>query len=53
VVPHHYGEYLAEQIPGAHYVELDGADQPPFTETAEAIAALIADFATSCSKRRA
>jgi DNA-binding SARP family transcriptional activator/pimeloyl-ACP methyl ester carboxylesterase len=53
VIPRSYGEYLAEQIAGARYVELDGSDQPPFTETAEAVAALIADFATSCRARDA
>ena len=47
VVPLRYGEYLAANAPGAVFVELDGADQPPFTEGTDVIAdvALYAPFA--------
>ncbi len=34
VVPLRYGRYLAEHLPDARLVELDGEDQPPFTEDA-------------------
>lgn len=45
VVPLHYGRYLAAEIPGARIVEIDGGDQPPFTERAAEIAAHIVEFA--------
>jgi pimeloyl-ACP methyl ester carboxylesterase len=45
VIPLVHGAYLARQIPGASFVEIDGADQPPFTEHAEQIAGRIIDFA--------
>jgi pimeloyl-ACP methyl ester carboxylesterase/DNA-binding SARP family transcriptional activator len=47
VVARHHGEYLAAQIPGAAYVEVDGFDQPPFTEGADLIAERILEFAES------
>jgi len=39
-----HGRFLAEHIPGATYVELAGADTPPFTENSEVILEEIEDF---------
>lgn len=36
-IPLRHGEYLAERIPGAEYVELPGADGPMFWETPDLI----------------
>jgi DNA-binding SARP family transcriptional activator/pimeloyl-ACP methyl ester carboxylesterase len=49
VVPLVYGEHLAATIPGAKFVAIDGADQPPFTEGADEFVALIRDFAVQLS----
>jgi len=38
--------YLAEQIPGARYVELDGADSLPFIGDSEAIVEEVREFLT-------
>ncbi len=46
VVPRRFGRHLADAIPGARLLEMDGADQPPFTEGAVDIADAIASFAT-------
>jgi DNA-binding SARP family transcriptional activator/pimeloyl-ACP methyl ester carboxylesterase len=45
VVPLPYGRYLAQHLPHASLVELDGEDQPPFTQDAEAIADAVVAFA--------
>ena len=49
VVPLQHGAFLAERIPSARFIELEGADQSPFTEGANAIADSVSDFATSLS----
>jgi class 3 adenylate cyclase len=41
-----HGRFLAEQIAGARYVELPGADHVPFLGDSEAIAAEIEEFVT-------
>jgi pimeloyl-ACP methyl ester carboxylesterase/DNA-binding SARP family transcriptional activator len=45
VIPRRHGLFLAERIPRARYVELDGADQPPFTGDAATMADQILRFA--------
>lgn len=49
VVPWQHGAFLADHIPSARFVELDGADQPPFTEGASTIADAVTDFVTTLS----
>jgi DNA-binding SARP family transcriptional activator/pimeloyl-ACP methyl ester carboxylesterase len=44
VVPVRCGRFLAENIGGATYFELDGADQPPFTGDSTQVTDLILDF---------
>jgi class 3 adenylate cyclase len=44
LVPHMHGEYLAEHIPGARYVELSGEDHLPFTEDADALLDEVEEF---------
>ena len=44
VVPLQHGAFLARHIRSARFIELDGADQPPFTEDAATIADSITDF---------
>jgi class 3 adenylate cyclase len=44
LVPHMHGEYLAQHIPGARYVELPGADHVPFTEDADALLDEVEEF---------
>ena len=41
-----HGRYLGERIPGAKYVEIPGADTPPFTENAELVLEEIEEFLT-------
>jgi class 3 adenylate cyclase len=41
-----HGRYLAEHIPGARYVELDGADHLPYLAAADAIVAETREFLT-------
>ncbi len=52
IVPLRYGAFLAEHIPSVRFHELDGADQPAFTEGATAIAGLISTFTTTLSAAR-
>jgi pimeloyl-ACP methyl ester carboxylesterase len=51
VVPSAHGAYLAKHLPDARFVEVDGSDQPPFTEGGDEIAELIARFATDATSR--
>jgi class 3 adenylate cyclase/alpha-beta hydrolase superfamily lysophospholipase len=44
IVPASHGRYLAEQIPGARYEELAGADGPIYSEGAERGLQLIEEF---------
>ena len=41
-----HGRYLADHIPGARYVELDGADHLPYLAAADAIVAETREFLT-------
>jgi class 3 adenylate cyclase len=41
-----HGQYMAEHIPDARYVELPGADMTPFTENAETVVEEIEEFLT-------
>jgi class 3 adenylate cyclase/pimeloyl-ACP methyl ester carboxylesterase len=41
-----HGRHLAEHIPGTKYVEIGGADVPPFTENAEVVLEEIEEFLT-------
>jgi pimeloyl-ACP methyl ester carboxylesterase len=41
-----HSRYIAEQIPGARYVELDGADSLPFVGDADAIIEEVEEFLT-------
>ncbi len=41
-----HSRYLAEHIPGARYVELDGADSFPFIGDSDAIVEEIEEFLT-------
>jgi class 3 adenylate cyclase len=41
-----HGQYIAERIPGARYVELAGSDMPPFTENADSVVEEIEEFLT-------
>lgn len=47
VVPLPHGRYLAEHVPGARLVELEGEDQPPFTGGADELADQVVEFALS------
>jgi DNA-binding SARP family transcriptional activator/pimeloyl-ACP methyl ester carboxylesterase len=47
-----HGAYLATHIGGARFVEVDGSDQPPFTEGASEIADLMVSFAQGLLGRR-
>jgi pimeloyl-ACP methyl ester carboxylesterase/DNA-binding SARP family transcriptional activator len=44
VVPARFGRFLAEHIDNATYIELEGADQPPFTGDSTQVTDLILDF---------
>jgi class 3 adenylate cyclase len=44
LIPHMHGQYLAEHIPGARYVELSGEDHVPFTGDADAILDEVEEF---------
>ena len=46
LVPPEHGRYLAEHIPGARYVELEGDDHAAFTGNADELVDDIADFLT-------
>lgn len=52
IVPLTHGRHLATHIPGARMVELDGRDQPPFTEHGARTAQLIAEFAAQVASVR-
>jgi class 3 adenylate cyclase len=41
-----HGRYLGEHIPRAKYVEIEGADAPPFTENADVVLEEIEEFLT-------
>jgi pimeloyl-ACP methyl ester carboxylesterase/class 3 adenylate cyclase len=45
-IPVEYGRYLAEQIPGANLVELDGVDHLPFVGDIESIVGEVEEFLT-------
>jgi pimeloyl-ACP methyl ester carboxylesterase len=47
VVPMAHGAFLAEHVRDSRLVEIEGADQTPFTEGADFIADLIIEFATT------
>jgi DNA-binding SARP family transcriptional activator/pimeloyl-ACP methyl ester carboxylesterase len=47
VIPIAHGAFLAHGLPNARLVEIDGADQTPFTESAETVAHWVVDFATA------
>lgn len=49
VVPLRCGAFLAQHIPSARFIELDGADQPIFTEDSDAVADLVTDFVSTLS----
>jgi pimeloyl-ACP methyl ester carboxylesterase len=44
LVPVRHGRHIASQIPGARFVELEGADHLPFVGDAEAVLAEVQDF---------
>jgi pimeloyl-ACP methyl ester carboxylesterase len=52
LIPHMHGEYLAEHIPGARYVELSGVDHLPFTEDADALLDEIEEFVVGTRSSR-
>ena len=52
LVPHMHGEYLADHIPGARYVELPGADHLPFTEDADALLDEVEEFVVGTRSTR-
>jgi pimeloyl-ACP methyl ester carboxylesterase/DNA-binding SARP family transcriptional activator len=43
-VPVHHGRYLAAAIPGARYIELEGADHIPYLGNSEAVISAIHEF---------
>jgi pimeloyl-ACP methyl ester carboxylesterase len=45
-LPVHYGRYLADHIPGARYLEVDGAEHPPWLTDADNILVEIEEFLT-------
>jgi len=45
-VPVEYGRYMAERMPGAKYVELDGIDHVPFSGNTDAILGEVEEFLT-------
>ena len=47
-----HSRYLAENIPGARYVELDGVDSFPFVGDSDAIVEEIEEFLTGGRTRR-
>jgi DNA-binding SARP family transcriptional activator/pimeloyl-ACP methyl ester carboxylesterase len=47
VIPMVHGAYLAQRLRRARFVEIEGSDQTPFTEGADAIAAIVIDFVTA------
>ena len=47
IVPVRHGRFLADHIPGARFIEVDGADQTPFTDGGDKVADSIIEFATS------
>ena len=46
LIPVEYGRYMAERIPGAKYVELPGADHPPWVGNADTILDEVEEFLT-------
>jgi class 3 adenylate cyclase len=46
IVPFAQGKWLAEQIPGARFVELDGQDHVPWLDVADEVITEIRDFLT-------
>jgi class 3 adenylate cyclase/pimeloyl-ACP methyl ester carboxylesterase len=52
IVPVDNGRYLAEKIPGAKYVELEGTDHIPFFGDWEAVADELEEFATGSRRAR-
>lgn len=51
VVPVEAGRYLAEHIPGARYVEIDGADHFPFEGDSAAMVGVVEEFLTGSRTR--
>ncbi len=47
------GRYLAEHIPGARYVELEGVDHPPYLGDSESVSAEVEAFVTGARTARA
>ncbi len=47
-----HGRYLAEHLPAAKYVEIDGADAPPFTGNADVVLEEIEEFLTGARHHR-
>jgi len=47
VIPIAHGAYLAMGLRNGSFVQIDGADQTPFTEAADTIADLVLDFVTA------
>ena len=52
VVSVHEGRYIAERIPGAKYVELDGVDHFPFEGDADAALDEVEEFLTGSRRQR-
>lgn len=46
LIPVEYSRYMAERIPGAKYVELPGADHPPWVGNADTILDEVEEFLT-------
>jgi pimeloyl-ACP methyl ester carboxylesterase/DNA-binding SARP family transcriptional activator len=47
IIPRAHGAYLATRLQNAPFVEMEGADQTPFTEAADVVADLVIDFVTA------
>jgi pimeloyl-ACP methyl ester carboxylesterase/DNA-binding SARP family transcriptional activator len=47
LIPMAYGAYIAQMLPSVRFVEIDGADQTPFTEGADAVVDYVIEFATA------
>jgi DNA-binding SARP family transcriptional activator/pimeloyl-ACP methyl ester carboxylesterase len=47
LIPMAYGAYLVQMVPNVRFVEIDGADQTPFTEGADSVADHVIEFATA------
>ncbi len=52
LIPVEQGRYLAEHIPGAEYVELDGADHLPWVGDSDAVVAAVERFARRFAGQR-